>query len=470
MKAVDLDPKNANAVSYLADCQVLMRKFPEAVRTYERGLESGLNDPMFPVRIALADFAATGNRDKLRTALAAAPSNSDNGGGQTSLRILLALMDHKYDEAERVLAASPRQDFQDIDYSFPFPRSWYEAIIARARGDKEKARIAFSAARTVLEGQLRNTPSPRTVAVLAEVYAGLGLKELALGQVSMPVERFPISRDAYMGPLVLQSLAQIAAWTGDKPRALETLKTLLKYPGYISYGYLLCDPAWDPLRRDPEFQALVQSQDPLHRSSQLSDPKVVSRRSAASYVADPPRNSPRIEREPGVADDLEGAIPHLNVIVSDSAGKVAYRSVTDSKGTFATPMLNPGKYVVQFASKKVIDARGASFTLVVSAGKKKVTAESFAGQKFAGGGVAMKIEFAADASVSGQVTTMTATARNLVWIKQKLGSNLPGHWAAADSAEAKEAMRDGGISRDNLQARQNQGAGMPIAPPALTYR
>ena len=36
-------------------------------------------------------------------------------------RVMFALIDGNYAEAERVLAASPREDFQDIDYSFYYP-------------------------------------------------------------------------------------------------------------------------------------------------------------------------------------------------------------------------------------------------------------------------------------------------------------------------------------------------------------
>jgi len=111
----------------------------------------------------------------------------------------------------------------------------------------------------------------------------------------MATERISISRDAYNGPLVLQSRAQVAVWTGDNSGAIETLKILLSHPGYMSYGILLLDPAWAPLRSNHQFQALVQSQAPF---SQVSDAKVISRRKATSYVADSPRSSPQIEREP----------------------------------------------------------------------------------------------------------------------------------------------------------------------------
>ena len=157
--------------------------------------------------------------------MAAVPPKWEWGGCETSLRILLALADHDYDEAERALAASTRTDFQDVDFSFAYPRAWYAAIIARARGDKEKAKLAFTEARVVLEERFKAAPMARTRAVLAQVYAGLGMKELAVTEVGPPAQRFPISRDAYNGPIILQSLAQVAVWTGDKPRAIEAIKS-----------------------------------------------------------------------------------------------------------------------------------------------------------------------------------------------------------------------------------------------------
>jgi eukaryotic-like serine/threonine-protein kinase len=265
-KAVELDPRNVNAIGYLADTQILMRKYSDASLTYNRGRATGLVDPVIPVRAALVDLARDGSIDKLRVALAEAPPTWECGGSETSLRVLLALIDRDYDGAAKILAASPRGDFQDIDFSFSYPRSWYEAIIARAAGDDEKAKQAFMATRAVLEEELKTNPTARMVGVLAEVYAGLGLKELALEKAIMAVDTVPISRDAYNGPLILQSLAQVAVWTGDNSRAIETIRSLLRHPGYLSYGFLLKDPAWAPLKDDPQFQELIQPQ--LSSSSQ----------------------------------------------------------------------------------------------------------------------------------------------------------------------------------------------------------
>ena len=257
--AVKLDPRNPNAVNLLVDTFILERRFPEAKLASDQAIATGMREPIALIRRASLDYGETGDPTSLRAALAAAP-DVDVAGGETSWRILLALIDHNYGEARRILAASPRDDFQDVDFSFYFPGAWYEALIARAEGDKMKAAAAFTAARAVLESRLKTKPNdPRTLAVLAQIDANLGHKELALQEAQSALTLMPVSKDAYDGPLILQGLAQVYTWTGDHDRAFSELETLLGMPGYISYGYLKTDPAWQPLHARPRFQQLLAS-------------------------------------------------------------------------------------------------------------------------------------------------------------------------------------------------------------------
>ena len=258
-KAVALDPRNPNAVNYLADTQILMRQFSEAIRTYEGAALAGLDSPVLRIRIAVIKFAATGDAEALRAALAAAPPELDVGGGETPLRILVALLQHDDKGAAAALAASPRVDFQDVDFSFYYPRGWYEATIARAAGDHTAELMALAAARSVLEERLKTMPLNRNYSVLAQIYAGLGLKELAIRTAQGAVERMPSSRDAYEGPLVLQALAQVYVRIGENDRAFDLVEQLMREPGYLSYGYLAADPAWQPLRAERRFQELLVS-------------------------------------------------------------------------------------------------------------------------------------------------------------------------------------------------------------------
>ena len=154
-------------------------------------------------------------------------------------------------------------------------------------------------------------------------------------------------------------------------------------------------------------------------------------------------------------------MPPLNVIVSDSSGKAAYKGATDTKGAFGTSKLQKGNYVVQFTSKSG-DLKGKTYALFISAGKKKVTADAVAGDKFAAGGVAMKIDVGDGLNITGQITSglqtkVDSSGKKMVWIPKKLGSNLPAHWAAEDSAEAKETQTQSSMSMKNMQDRQNQG-------------
>ena len=156
-----------------------------------------------------------------------------------------------------------------------------------------------------------------------------------------------------------------------------------------------------------------------------------------------------------------GAVPPMTVTVSGPGGKVAFKGSTNTGGTFATGSLGAGNYVVQFTSSSAA-VKGNTYAVVVSAGKKKVAADSVAGEKFAAGGVAMKIDVAAGLNVTGQVagaskTMLDKSGKKMVWIPKKLGSNIPAHWAAADSAEAKEAGTQGTMSTSELQRRQSQG-------------
>jgi hypothetical protein len=156
-----------------------------------------------------------------------------------------------------------------------------------------------------------------------------------------------------------------------------------------------------------------------------------------------------------------GAIPSVNVVVSDKGGKAAYKGATNTSGAFATSKLQPGNYVVQFNSSSA-ELKGKQYAIVVSAGQKKVSA-NVAGEKFAGGGVAMKVDVGAGLNITGQVAAQTGPTskggKKMVWIPKQLGSNVPGHWVEEDSAEAKAAKAAGTLSTqsiENIQAHQDQ--------------
>jgi hypothetical protein len=137
-----------------------------------------------------------------------------------------------------------------------------------------------------------------------------------------------------------------------------------------------------------------------------------------------------------------GGVPPVNVTVVNAGGKASFKGVTDSKGFFATATLQPGNYAVQFVSNSSA-VKGNNYSIVVSAGKKKVSAGPVTGEKFSKGGVAVKVDVGAGLNITGQiVTAMSGPVKDnkkMVWIPPQLGSHQPGHWVEEGSAEAMEA-------------------------------
>src|SRR5213082_3770798 len=210
--AFALDPRNPNAYNLLADTYVLQRRFPEAVHVYDNVLAAGEQVPIVRFRRAASMLYRTCDTGPLREILTKYP-DMEFAGGQTPARSWMAILDGNYAEAERVLTASARQDFQDIDFSFYFPKSWYQAMIVRTKGDSARAMAAFRECREILAQRLIvKAEHARTIAVLAQVDAGLGEKELAVGEAQHAIDLMPISKDIYDGALVLEGLAQVYAW------------------------------------------------------------------------------------------------------------------------------------------------------------------------------------------------------------------------------------------------------------------
>jgi serine/threonine-protein kinase len=126
--------------------------------------------------------------------------------------------------------------------------------------DDAKARSAFTAARAEQEKVAQAQPDyGPAICVLGLIDAALGRKEEALREGRRAVELLPVEKDAINGPLMIEYLAMIAAWIGDKGLACEELAIASRLPHADSYGELKLLPFWDPLRDDPRFEKIVSS-------------------------------------------------------------------------------------------------------------------------------------------------------------------------------------------------------------------
>ena len=120
------------------------------------------------------------------------------------------------------------------------------------------ARPAFLKAKEILDLQLKQIPdSPDMHIQLAKVLAYLGEKDAALAEARRATDLLPESKDAFGGPEITAGVAEVYCIVGENSRAIELLDGLLGRPSAVTVQGLKVNPVWDPLRNDPQFQALL---------------------------------------------------------------------------------------------------------------------------------------------------------------------------------------------------------------------
>ena len=130
-------------------------------------------------------------------------------------------------------------------------------IAQKSLGDQASARTAFLKAKDILQEQVKQKPDEADLHVqLAKILAWLGEKDAAIAEAQRAMDLRPESKDAFEGPPVTEQAAQVYAILGDNARAIELLDGLLSRPSEVTLQGLKVNPAWDPLRNDPGFQAL----------------------------------------------------------------------------------------------------------------------------------------------------------------------------------------------------------------------
>ena len=261
-KAAELDPRNSMTLNDLAVLYDVLRRYDDEESVFARAIAANPSSATY-FQLERAGIALQkGNIKTARNVLDSLPAGYDPAGATTSTRINLALYERDAASAAKILAASNLEELVGGTGSL-LPRSWFEALIARAQGDTQKARDAFATARLKIEAKLHDQPNDGAlVAMLGLIDAGLGHNEEALAEGRRAVELRPISNDALDGAVVIGNLAMIYAWVGDNNSAIERLTFLAKTPGGPDYGQLKFDPAWDGLRSDMRFTNILEGLGP----------------------------------------------------------------------------------------------------------------------------------------------------------------------------------------------------------------
>ena len=258
-KANGLDPNNGEIAVWLGQTYSEMRRYSEWEQLVKKYAANGtLKGPWIQVVLAKVKLAQ-GDPVAAQSLLEQVPLDFSPNEIIWDTRFRAALYLRDYDAANQVVAATPAK-FAVLTFGGGQPpESWADGLIARARGDKQKAQAVFAAVRKKWDVTWGNKPKDEGyVADVARLDAVLGRKEEAIREARSVVDRVPIAKDSLNGPAWIANLALVYAWTGERDRALEQLEIVATIPGLgPTYGDLRFNPCWDDLRGDPRFDKIV---------------------------------------------------------------------------------------------------------------------------------------------------------------------------------------------------------------------
>jgi TolB-like protein/Flp pilus assembly protein TadD len=261
-KAATLDPKNVGILCNLGFTYMAQRNFEAADKVFDRALVAEPQSFQAAGMKAAVAVQRTGDLSGVEKQFSSVPPDADPAGLITWLRVGILTLERKFPEALQ-LAQQFRGETLATATTAPCPKAFLEGTLYLYQGDKEKARIAFEHARVVADKLVREAPQDAARhGQLGLVLAALGQKEEAIKEGKRAVELLPESQDAFDGPQATAALAEIYAWTGEFDGAFRLLDHLLDVPNGLTVPMVKLEPMWDPLRKDPRYQALMDKYSP----------------------------------------------------------------------------------------------------------------------------------------------------------------------------------------------------------------
>jgi len=268
-RAIELDPRNVHTLYQIGGNYEFVRRYAEQKSKLDRALTIAPNDVVLKAAHALVDLDWKADTGPLHQAID--EIRATNPGAMPKIAgwwLLCALAERDVTAAKEALVASSDQ-FPFGGDAVNFTRPFVEGVIARITNDEQQAQLAFTAARAEQEKKVQTQPDYGPAwCVLGVIDAALGRKDEALREGRRAVELLSVEKDPVNGMIMIEHLAIIAAWVGEKDLACEQLANAVncQYSGHeLSYGQLKLMPFWDPLRGEPCFEKIVASLAPRER-------------------------------------------------------------------------------------------------------------------------------------------------------------------------------------------------------------
>ncbi|MEA2572593.1 MAG: hypothetical protein QOI24_4594 [Acidobacteriota bacterium] len=256
--AQTLDPQNVRLVLEIGQTQLTLRRYGDAAAAYDRAIELAPNQSLGYAGRVETEWMSSGSLDATAKLIAKLPKRDDENTVGLQYRQVLYRRD--FDAALRILGRTRVKEFLLLHVEQAFlPKQLLVADAYALRGNAAEARQSYEASRVLLERAIATRPDDASLrSALGLTLAGLGDKARAIEEATRAVELLPVAKDALSGAERVVDLAKVLARCGEKQQAIERLQSLLAMPSLVSPAVLRLDPAWDPLRSEEAFRALLQ--------------------------------------------------------------------------------------------------------------------------------------------------------------------------------------------------------------------
>ncbi len=254
-RGFEISPRDAGLIANTAWVLNSLRRYPESVAASNLAI-SLAPDAFWPYFYkVLSTWGLRGDATATRSTLEAFPTSTSNWARWTWY--WQEMYEGRYRDALAWLG-SPEEGWVRTKM-WVRPNAFLAAYVYEKLGDSQSAEAAYHIAGRLLEAEVADSgDDPRLHSSLGIVYAATGRPLEAVREGQLACELLPRSKDGfYYLPFVID-LAHIYTLLGDHEAALEHLEAVLANPSYISAPYLRMDPRWDPLRDNPQFQALLE--------------------------------------------------------------------------------------------------------------------------------------------------------------------------------------------------------------------
>lgn len=255
--AAQRDPARSLPFTYLGESLAALGRFAEANRAYRNALALVPTDPYTLRNYGEMYVVWQGSMDTLRAVTARMPPNTGSMGGVPAARFRIAILERDCAAALRAVEGAPELLGAGVAAR---PRALYQAQAADCSGQPERARAYYRETERVARKALaREGANPVLHMALGWALVGQGDADQGIAAARRTLEHSTYTSDAMFMSGQSVQLAAVLTRARQYDQALQLLEKYCGQPFGVWPNELRLEPQWDPLRRLPRFQTLLDS-------------------------------------------------------------------------------------------------------------------------------------------------------------------------------------------------------------------